>query len=482
MADVVSRIIDFRAHADRPAVITGADTLSYAQIETRIDAICAYMSAQGVMAGDRVAFALPKSVAGLLLFLAILRSGAVAVPINPAQPEEAIANILACAGPKLVLTSSEALGGVTVDDMWLPGILDAYAGAQMVDLVPLGADDPALILFTSGTTGAPKGVVHSVGSLEATARALASVWEITEADILLHALPTYHAHGLIVSLLPLLSRGAEILPHTTFEPRRILRDLPRATVMMGVPFHYQQLLSVPGLGAAGAGIRLFTCGSAPLPPALAEAFRAEVGKDLAERYGMTETMISTANSASHLRRGTVGRALEGVELRIRDPQTDTICAANQVGELELRGPTVFSGYIGTDVVAPLTDDGFFKTGDLGEIDEDGYLTLRGRSKDLIIYCGINVYPGDVEAELEALPGVASACVFGVPDQMTGEAVYAALVVDQGCATTPAEFRLQLARKVASHRVPKRIFLVDAFPRNPMGKIDRRKLCADLNKT
>lgn len=487
-SDLVSVLLSHGQDRDAAAIRSSSATLSYGDLDVQTRQIAAALQHLGCSAGDRVATILPKSLDSFLLFLGILRAGCVAVPIASEHPAPSIAGILRASAatlaifedgyavPKAVRCACESYGPGNT------GSLGAHiSGADAQNHVPsdLAQDAGALILFTSGTTGDPKGVLHRVSGLLASAEALAQVWGLSQQDSVLHGLPISHAHGLIIATLPVFRAGGCLLWLDRFEPRAVLRRLPEATGFMGVPFHYQSLLDCADASAdAFAGLRLCACGSAPLSDDLAARFKHVTGKDIAQRYAMTETITLTANAPQNVRPGTVGRALPGVSLRILDPETRQDPGTGRVGEVVVKSPTVFARYVNHSADSDFTADGFFRTGDMGALDKDGYLTLVGRRKDIIIYSGQNVYPGDVELHLERLEGVAEACVFGVPHPQTGEAVIAAIVAAPGVPVSATGLRRQLISQLAPYQVPKRILIIDQIPRNALGKPLRAKLAAD----
>jgi malonyl-CoA/methylmalonyl-CoA synthetase len=340
--------------------------------------------------------------------------------------------------------------------------------------LPRQADDPAAILYTSGTTGRSKGALLSHGNLLSNAQTLLQVWGWQrERDVLLHALPVFHVHGLFVALHCALLGGSRLLWLNRFDAARCAELLPEATVFMGVPTLYTRLLAKPRFGpAAGMALRLFISGSAPLQAETFDAFEARTGQRILERYGMSETgMLSSNPLQGERRRASVGQALPGVQLRIAEPD------AGGVGAVEVRGPNVFAGYWRRPELnaQEFSADGFFRTGDLGRLDADGYLHLVGRAKDLIISGGLNVYPAEVELALDALPSVAESAVIGLPHADLGEAVTALVVARPGAAPEEASLIAALRQQLAAFKCPKRLLLVDALPRNAMGKVQKKQL-------
>jgi malonyl-CoA/methylmalonyl-CoA synthetase len=379
--------------------------------------------------------------------------------------------------PRLEQLRSAAAGlPVHVDSL---EALDAAArdGAP-ADAPGPSTGDLAALLYSSGTTGRPKGARLSNANLVANALTLADAWGFSPGDRLLHALPLHHAHGLFVAVGTALVAGARIMLRPKFDAADIVAQLPRCTVFMGVPTHYTRLLAEPGLTPqACAGVRLFVSGSAPLGAALHAQFAAATGHRILERYGMTETLMLTSNPLHGERRpGTVGRPLPGVDVRIGDGSGVSL-ATGATGEVEVRGPSVTDGYWRQPAqsAAALTPDGWFRTGDLGQLSADGYLTIVGRSKDLVITGGLNVYPREVELVLDALPGIAESAVVGVPHPDFGEAVVAVVVPATEPAPSADALLAAARRQLAGYKTPKRVFFAPVLPRNALGKVRKAEL-------
>jgi malonyl-CoA/methylmalonyl-CoA synthetase len=344
------------------------------------------------------------------------------------------------------------------------------------------SDDLAALLYTSGTTGRPKGAMLSHENLASNARALVEAWAFSADDVILHALPVFHTHGLFVATNTALFAGASLLFLPRFEAGAVARAMARATVMMGVPTYYSRLLAVEAFGRDTAShMRLFISGSAPLSAELHRAFEARTGHAILERYGMSETSMNTSNPYAGARRpGTVGPPLAGVEVRITDPGTGAALEDGAVGMIELRGPNVFKGYWRKpeETRQAFREDGFFVTGDLGRIDEDGYVSIVGREKDLIISGGLNVYPAEVEAAIDAIEGVAECAVIGCPHADFGEGVVAVIAPKPGVRLSEGEVTEALRDRLAGFKRPKAALFVDALPRNAMGKIEKARLRED----
>lgn len=462
--------------------------MSYADADRASARFANALVAHGVEPGHRVVVCLEKSPLAVLVYLAIIRAGAVFVPLNPAYTDAELAYLLSDAAPSLVVcdpgradvAAAAHLRTLTASADGA-GELDAAAGMQddRFDDIDREPEDLAAILYTSGTTGRPKGAMLSQGNLTSNALTLQRAWGFEGADVVLHALPLFHAHGLFVALNCVLASGASMVLLGRFDVDAVLEHLPRSTVFMGVPTFYERLLGDPRLDAQRCGgVRLFVSGSAPLPASTHARFQARTGHAILERYGMTETVMLTSNPLNGERRaGTVGRPLPGVALRITEDSTRRPLGADRVGHIEVRGPNVFSGYWRHPErpMAEFTEDGWFRTGDLGRLDADGYLELVGRAKDLVISGGMNVYPKEVEEVLDSLDAVQESAVVGIPDPDLGEAVIAVIVVRPGCEIDESVVRAALRQRLAGFKVPKEIHTVEALPRNAMAKVDKALL-------
>lgn len=466
-------------------------SLSYGQAVTLSLRMAGALASAGVKPGDRVALQAEKSPEALMVYLGCLAAGAIILPLNPAYTAAEAAYFISDAEPRLVICDPTRLDGLSP--------VAASVGAQVMTLdasgrgtfmeavsaaLPLTApaarehNDLAAILYTSGTTGRSKGAMISHGNLIANATTLTHIWKFTAEDVLLHALPIFHTHGLFVASNVSLMAGAGMLYLPRFDAAEVLGLLPRASVLMGVPTFYTRLLAQPGLNrAAAAHMRLFISGSAPLLAETHREFSLRTGHAILERYGMTETNMLTSNPYEGERRpGSAGLALPDVELRIRDSAGQDL-PAGEVGSIEVRGPNVFAGYwrMPEKTKADFRADGFFITGDVGSLDGAGYLTISGRAKDLIITGGLNVYPSEVESVLDSLPGVAESAVFGVPHPDFGEAVAAVVVARRGAELDEAALLVRLATQLARFKQPKRIITVTELPRNSMGKVQKAAL-------
>ncbi|WP_292329291.1 AMP-binding protein, partial [Mesorhizobium sp.] len=361
------------------------------------------------------------------------------------------------------------------------GTLASQASRQATQFSDLarGPDDLAAILYTSGTTGRSKGAMLSHENLASNARVLVEQWRFGADDVLIHALPIFHTHGLFVATNVVLMAGATMLFEQKFDPARILSLMPRATALMGVPTFYVRLLQQEGLTREAAKtIRVFISGSAPLLAETHKAWRERTGHAILERYGMTETNMNTSNPYDGERRaGTVGFPLPGVSLRVTDLETARPLAQGEIGMIEVKGPNVFAGYwrMPEKTKAEFRDDGFFITGDLGLIDADGYVHIVGRGKDLIISGGYNVYPKEIESEIDALDGVSESAVIGVAHPDFGEGVTAVVVRKPGSAIEAADIAAAIAGRLAKYKHPKQVIFVDELPRNTMGKVQKNLL-------
>jgi len=479
--------------ASDAALLIGPDgtRLSYRDLAAMALRLAQELEAQGVRPGDRLAVQVEKSPEALALYLAALRAGAVFLPLNTAYTAAELAHFTADAEPALVvcdparLAETEAVAGAArVLTLGPDGHGTLTAGAAGRDgrhrPAARGPDDLAAILYTSGTTGRSKGAMLSHANLLSNAQALARCWRFSDRDVLLHALPIFHAHGLFVASHVVLLTGGAMLWLPRFDAGEAIRLMPRATAMMGVPTFYTRLLERPDLTReVAAGMRLFVSGSAPLLAATHRAFEARTGHRILERYGLTETGMNTSNPYDGERRaGTVGLPLPGVELRITEAGREV--APGAIGMIEVRGPNVFKGYwrMPEKTAEELSPDGWFTTGDLGTRDADGYVTIVSRGKDLVISGGFNVYPKEVELVIDALPGVLESAVIGVPHPDLGEAVVAVVARRQGASIDPDALIAALAGRLARFKQPKRVIVVDALPRNAMGKVQKAALRAE----
>jgi malonyl-CoA/methylmalonyl-CoA synthetase len=466
-------------------------THSYGDAERESARVANALLGLGLTAGDRVAVIAEKSPALLWLYLGCLRAGLVYQPLNTAYSERELAFFIGNAGARLVVLDpalapkvEAACASVSPSPRRLTltaegaGELPAlWADAASAFVTAPATDDSvAALLYSSGTTGTPKGIPITHGNLYSNAVALREAWGFARADVLLHALPFYHVHGLFITLHPALLVGMRLRFHARFEAQAVIAALPGATLFAGVPTYYTRLLAAPDFGRdACRTVRLFISGSAPLLESTFHEFTARTGLTILERYGMTETGINTSNPLHGERRpGSVGLPLPGTEVRVVDEQGRAL-PAGEIGEIEVRGPNVFRGYwqLPEQTASAFSADGFFHTGDQGVLGADGYLSIVGRSKDMIISGGLNIYPKEIESELDELPGVVESAVFGVPHADFGEAVVASAIADARFDEGAALARLR--DRLAGFKLPKRIVSVTELPRNTMGKVQKSRL-------
>jgi malonyl-CoA/methylmalonyl-CoA synthetase len=443
---------------------------------------------------SRIAVQTEKSVEALMLYLAVLRAGHVFLPLNTAYQASEIEYFVGNAEPAMVVCAGKNFGWVskiaflagtkhvfTLNEDRSGTLLDRAAFHSDRHAPALrAADDLAAILYTSGTTGRSKGAMLTHGNLLSNAQVLHQAWGWRADDVLIHALPIFHVHGLFVASHGALLAGAKMIWFSRFEPRATVMRLPEATVFMGVPTLYVRLLGEPGLTEqACKHMRLFVSGSAPLLIETFKAWQQRSGHTILERYGMSETVMLTSNPyrpESARRGGTVGQALPGVGVRVHDDKAQAL-PAGEIGGIQVRGPNVFKGYwrMPEKTQEEFTADGWFKTGDVGKVDAQGFVTIVGRSKDLIISGGYNVYPAEIEGYVNELPGVLESAVIGVPHPDFGEAVVAVVVRKPGAALEGSAVTAALKTQIANFKVPKQVYVVDELPRNTMGKVQKNLL-------
>ncbi|MDN3638817.1 malonyl-CoA synthase [Simiduia curdlanivorans] len=466
-------------------------TVSYGEAEQASARIANSLLKLGAKAGDRVTVQVTKSVENLFLYLACLRAGLVYHPLNTAYTTAELSYFLTNAEPTLIVCDSQAtdlLSAVmptecvkallTLDADGSGSLMEGAANeSSSADIAQRIGTDMAALLYSSGTTGKPKGIMLSHDNLRKNAQTLVQAWGFSAADHLLHMLPIYHVHGLFVALSCVLMSGASMAWHSGFRDQAAVTALPDCTVMMGVPTYYTRLLNNPAFGSQSCkSIRLFTSGSAPLLAETFVEFQSRTGHAILERYGMTETGMNTSNPLNGERRaGTVGPALPGVTVRIVDDTGQTL-SNGDIGNIQVQGANVFSGYwrMPEKTAEDFTADGFFNTGDKGVIDTDGYLSIVGRAKDLIICGGLNVYPKEIELVIDDMPGVLESAVIGVPHADFGEAVLAVIVAD-GQAPSAEHIIQHCKTQLANFKVPKRVEFVATLPRNAMGKVQKNIL-------
>ena len=487
-------LIRSRAAApDKPFALSlpGNRTVTYGDVERMSARYAHVLVARGVRPGDRVAVQVDKSIEAVMVYLACVRAGAVFLPLNTAYTPAEVEYFLTDAEPALfvcdpvrreALTPVAQKAGAKLDTLGTAGdgtLAEAAATAPdtFAD-VARGPDDLAAILYTSGTTGRSKGAMLSHENLASNARTLVDYWRFTARDVLIHALPIYHTHGLFVATNVILLSGASMHFLPKLDADRMLALMATSTTMMGVPTFYTRLLQHPGLTKdAARTMRLFISGSAPLLAETHREWQDRTGHAILERYGMTETNMNTSNPYDGARiAGTVGFPLPGVEVRVADPETGALLAQGEIGVLEVRGPNVFGGYWRMpEKTASEFRDGWFITGDLGLIDARGYVSIVGRGKDLVITGGFNVYPKEVETEIDSIPGVIESAVIGVAHPDFGEGVTAVVVKKADAALTETDITARLEARLAKFKQPKRVFFVDDLPRNTMGKVQKNVL-------
>lgn len=483
----------FPANPDAPFLETpDGQRMSYGELDLGSATGRRLLAQLGIGPGDRVVACVDKSPQAILLYLACLRAGAVHVPLNTAYATAELAYFIDDAEPGLVVCSPEAhatlapiaaRAGVahvlTLDARGEGSLTDAARSlAPDQDIAHRHENDIAAILYTSGTTGRSKGALLSHGNLASNALTLHGLWGWRKGDVLLHALPIFHVHGLFVALHCALLNGSPLWFLPGFDADTILEFLPRSTVLMGVPTFYTRLLAQPELTRERCrAMRLFISGSAPLLKETFHAFEARTGHRILERYGMTEAGMITSNPLEGERMaGTVGFALPGVRVRVAD-DTGQHLPPGETGVLEITGPNVFRGYwrLPDKTAAEFRPDGWFITGDMARMDRNGRVTIVGRAKDLIISGGLNVYPKEVELVLDAIPGVTESAVIGLPHPDFGEAVAAVVTLEAGSSLDEDAIRTVLDGRLARFKSPKRVFVVDALPRNAMGKVQKNDL-------
>jgi len=485
-----------RFPADRlqPVIeLPDGSSFSYAELEQQSARYARLLSEQGVVKGDRVAVQVEKSPQALFLYLGCLRAGFTYLPLNTAYLAKEVDYFMENAAPAAVVcrpqdearirdqAAAHGIDHVYTLDADGTGSLTVQAAGVPAEfgITECSSGDVAVILYTSGTTGQPKGAMISHANLAANGLALHQAWGWQPDDVLLHVLPIFHIHGLFVACHCVLLNGSKMIFMPRFDAAEAVRLLPKSTVLMGVPTVYTRLLAEDGFNAeACRNMRLFVSGSAPLLEQTFHDFQARSGHTILERYGMTETGMNTSNPLHGERKpGTVGPALPGVQLRIVDEQGKPV-AQGEAGQLEVKGPNVFAGYwrMPEKTAEEFTADGYFRTGDVAQQDTDGYVSIVGRAKDMVITGGYNVYPKEVEGVIDDLPGVLESAVIGVPHPDFGEAVAAVVVARPGQAMADETAMIAtLKAELASYKVPKRIFTVDQLPRNTMGKVQKNLL-------
>lgn len=492
-ANLFSRLFDGLDTPARLAIETQDGVhISYGELIARAGQMANVLVARGVRPGDRVAVQVEKSVANIVLYLGTVRAGAVYLPLNTAYTLNELDYFIGDAEPSLVVcdpAKAEGLAPIAakvkarVETLGPDGkgsLTDAAEKASSeFTTVPRTNDDLAAILYTSGTTGRSKGAMLTHDNLASNSLSLVGYWRFTDKDVLIHALPIYHTHGLFVATNVTLFSRASMIFLPKLDPDLIIKLMARATVLMGVPTFYTRLLQNPALSRETTKhMRLFISGSAPLLAETHREWSARTGHAVLERYGMTETNMNTSNPYDGERvPGAVGFPLPGVSVRVTEPETGKELPRDEIGMIEVKGPNVFKGYwrMPEKTKSEFRPDGFFITGDLGKIDDKGYVHILGRGKDLVISGGFNVYPKEIESEIDAMPGVIESAVIGVPHADFGEGVTAVLVCNKGADITEGAVLKALDGRLAKFKMPKRVFVVDELPRNTMGKVQKNVL-------
>jgi len=481
------------AGSDTPFLIfRDGTTLSHAGFLEKAARIAHVLTRNGLRPGDRLAAQVQKSASALALYAACAQAGIVFLPLNTAYTVDELSYFIENSGARMVVcdAAGKALLKPVADELGArietlngdeTGTLPEAAATMPAHYptVKRSREDLAAFLYTSGTTGRSKGAMLTQENLLSNAATLAELWRFTGQDVLLHALPIFHTHGLFVATNVSLMAGGAMLFLPKFDQDAMIELMPNATAMMGVPTFYTRLLSDDRFTKElTRGMRLFISGSAPLLADTHKEFEARTGHRILERYGMTETNMNTSNPYEGERRaGTVGFPLPGVELKITDPETGASLPPETVGQIEVRGPNVFKGYwqMPDKTAAELRADGFFITGDLGKIDEDGYVHIVGRNKDLIISGGYNIYPKEIELVLDAQPGVRESAVIGVPHADFGETVLGILVPETAARPDLDQILDAAGSSLARFKHPKKLIVVDSLPRNTMGKVQKNVL-------
>ena len=470
---------------------------TYADIDRESARLASFLRGLGIAKGARVAVQVEKSAATIWLYLAVLRAGFVYLPLNTAYQRAELEYFLRDAEPAVVvcappmkdlfdeLARTTGLRHIyTLDENGGGSLLQASrATPANFETVEVGDDDLAAIVYTSGTTGRAKGAMLTHRNLSSNAQTLHAYWGFRQSDVLLHALPLFHVHGLFVATNVCLLNAGKMILLPKFDAERVITYLPSSTVFMGVPTYYTRLLAQPRFDRnACRNMRLFTSGSAPLLNETFESFQSRSGHTILERYGMTETGMNTSNPLDGPRvAGSVGLPLPGVSVRVTD-EHDNPLPPETIGAIQVKGPNVFRGYwrLPDKTREEFTADGYFRTGDVGKFDRAGYLSIIGRSKDLVITGGYNVYPKEIELLIDQMPEVLESAVVGVPHPDFGEAVTAVVVTKPGASIAAEEIIDRLKREIANYKVPKRVKFTDDLPRNAMGKVQKNILRDQLS--
>ena len=475
------------------AKLTDGVEITYEELFEQSEKLAVVLTQTGLEPGDRVIVQVEKSIEFVELYIAVILAGGVFLPLNTAYTSEEIAyfvndaepSIFVCAPEKYdelkSITSQSSVKKIyTLDGQHQGSLIDAIdIQKENFFSVARNRDDNAAILYTSGTTGRSKGAMLTHNNLVSNASTLKEIWEFTADDKLIHALPLFHVHGLFVAINITLLAGSSLLFHTGFNAQAILEDMSHATVLMGVPTFYVRLLALDELNEQSTGsMRLFVSGSAPLLAETHTEWSIRTGHGILERYGMTETNMNTSNPyASERIAGTVGFPLPGVDVIVANSETGEELSVGEIGSIEVKGPNVFAGYwnMPEKTAEEFRSNGFFITGDIGKFDSQGYLSIIGRSKDMIISGGFNVYPKEIESLIDNIEGVEESAVIGLPHFDFGEGVAAVVIAKQGQQIDPEKIKFELTDKLAKFKQPKKVFILDELPRNTMGKVQKVEL-------
>ena len=465
--------------------------VTYRELDSETAKLANGLKELGLSEGDRVTVQVDKCIEMVYLYLACVRSNIIFHPLNPAYKEKELSYFIDDAKPSLFISNEETISSISdlslehsIDHLF---VLNNDGSGNFSDIstsednyitVACSDDDIAALLYSSGTTGKPKGIMLSHGNISSNAESLVKTWGFQESDCLLHALPIYHVHGLFVALGCVFMTGSKLKWLESFDADVVLKSIPECTVMMGVPTYYTRLLKRDLLDSKlTEGIRLFISGSAPLLEETFNEFNQRTNHQILERYGMTETNMNTSNPLKGNRKpGTVGLPLEDVQVRVVDEENNVL-SQGEIGNLQIKGPNVFKGYweMPEKTKEDFSEDGFFNTGDKGLIDEGGYVSIIGRSKDMIISGGLNVYPKEIESLIDKIEGVLESAVIGLSDEDLGEKVVAVIVSEESKTLDEKKVISEIKDQLAGFKAPKEVKFIDQLPRNAMGKVQKNIL-------
>ena len=465
--------------------------VTYRELDSETAKLANGLKELGLSEGDRVTVQVDKCIEMVYLYLACVRSNIIFHPLNPAYKEKELSYFLDDAKPSLFISNEETISSISdlslehsIDHLFVlnndgsGNFSDLSASEDNFITVDCSEDDIAALLYSSGTTGKPKGIMLSHGNISSNAESLVKAWDFQESDCLLHALPIYHVHGLFVALGCVFMTGAKLKWLESFDADVVLKSIPECTVMMGVPTYYTRLLKRDLLDSKlTEGIRLFISGSAPLLEETFNEFNQRTNHQILERYGMTETNMNTSNPLKGNRKpGTVGLPLEDVQVRVVDEENNVL-SQGEIGNLQIKGPNVFKGYweMPEKTKEDFSKDGFFNTGDKGLIDEGGYVSIIGRSKDMIISGGLNIYPKEIESLIDKIEGVLESAVIGLSDEDLGEKVVAVIVSEESKTLGEKKVISEIKDQLAGFKAPKEVKFIDQLPRNAMGKVQKNIL-------